>query len=1105
MICRTAHSACVLLLMLWVAGCNRDSATTSTGQAAPPSERFLSLMNSGKNYLDQGDSTNALSVYSDAAAIAPNDVDLRLNMANAHLVAGDSQAAIRESAEALKLDPNLAAAWFIAGSAHLRMSNWEEAAKAFENAQKIDPGETATFFQMGRARMGLQQWDAAITAFREGIRTDPNRLHTAAHYLLAQSLIRAGRTAEAEKQLELHQTNLGAGGAPVSEVTFERSRYTQARVPFRLDQPEAKGIAVRFTDATGEVFGEDAARFSGPLGVIDPSRSGWNSLFVTERGLGLRMFWNSNGVFRPDRTNVAAVPGAVYSTMLVGDLQNDRADDVVVLGDKGSHVFSFQTNGLVQAAPARGQLSEFSGSDGIVMDVDFMGKLDLIGTGSAGGELQMFRQFGALQFSNVTASSGIPDSLRAVQGISMTDWNRDGNMDLVVSRQSDRPLLLEKQRGGRMLPREITNWVSGSVVCAADFDNDLRPDLAIVNGTKVTICFNGGNRLEFAAADGAGIRSLIAFDHDNDGWLDLWAVGDRIRAWRNAGLAGFQDRSVQLGLDRLSAGSVSEIHLADFDRDCDTDVVAALVSGGLRFLRNDGGNDNLQAKVRLVGNRSNASGIGCKIEIVSGGLRLIRTVEQLPVEIGVGKHQRLDSFLVHWFNWPQGTAQASVDCNEPLLALELTIQEGSCPYLYAWNGERFEFVTDILGAAPLGLPLAEGRYIEADPEEYVRIGDEKAFLPKGDSYQLQITEELREALYLDEAKLVVVDHEPGKEVHPTDKLLPGGPFPPGRIATLQNEQRLRRAETLTGQDVTQALLAVDGIRFSPPSLRAPQLRGLAEMHGLILDFGPLDVGRPLVLVLNGWLRFGGGMANIAASHDASLPFPFPILEAEVLPGKWEKVDVTVGAPAGKTKTILVELENKLASGTRRLRLTTAFEIHWDRIALMEMDSGAQTTISLVRAARADLRYRGFSVLKDLPPDWPLTPDYDKVSPASFWTIIPQGWCTRYGDVRELLAQRDEGLLVMNAGDELTLDFPTRDLPQKSPGKVREFFLYVDGWDKDSDFHVGTGTRVEPLPFHGMNAQRYGSEPRPEFPSDALHRRFNTRWVDGGALRQTVRR
>jgi len=183
-------------------------------------------------------------------------------------------------------------------------------------------------------------------------------------------------------------------------------------------------------------------------------------------------------------------------------------------------------------------------------------------------------------------------------------------------------------------------------------------------------------------------------------------------------------------------------------------------------------------------------------------------------------------------------------------------------------------------------------------------------------------------------------------------------------------------------------------------LRVPQLRGLAEPHGLVLDFGPLDASKPLVLVMNGWLRFGGGMANIAASQDPSLPFPFPSLDAEVAPGTWKAVDVTVGAPAGKTKTILVDLEGKLEAGMRRLRLTEAFEIHWDRIALMEKKPNARTKITFLTPSEADLHFRGFSPPQNLPSDWPLTPDYDTVSPNSYWTITPGGWCTRYGDVSE---------------------------------------------------------------------------------------------------------
>ena len=94
---------------------------------------------------------------------------------------------------------------------------------------------------------------------------------------------------------------------------------------------------------------------------------------------------------------------------------------------------------------------------------------------------------------------------------------------------------------------------------------------------------------------------------------------------------------------------------------------------------------------------------------------------------------------------------------------------------------------------------------------------------------------------------------------------------------------------------------------------------------------------------------------------------------------------------------------------------------------------------------------------------------------------------------------------MNGGDELSLKFPASSLPPRPAGSLREFFLYADGWDKDSDFHVAAGTQVEPLPFHGMNDQLYGREKRPESPTDALHRKYNIRWVEGRVLKQTARR
>jgi hypothetical protein len=463
------------------------------------------------------------------------------------------------------------------------------------------------------------------------------------------------------------------------------------------------------------------------------------------------------------------------------------------------------------------------------------------------------------------------------------------------------------------------------------------------------------------------------------------------------------------------------------------------------------------------------------------------------LEIGVGQHEKLDTLKVHWFDLATTLVDVPVDARVLTLD-ELTLPTGSCPYLYAWDGKRFRFVTDILGAAPLGLPLTESRYIDADPEEYLNLGNDQQFPPTNGAYQLRVTEELREVLYLDAASLVVVDHPAGTLVYPTSKMHAAKPFPPHELWTLRPVAPLRHAARSDGLDVTEALARIDGRMVSPVRLRQPQLRGLAEPFSVTMDFGPLPVDRPLVLVLTGWLRFGGGMANVAASLDPALPFPFPTLEAQLPDGSWKRVATDVGAPAGKTKTILVDLQNKLPPGALHLRLTTAFEIHWDCAALCERVTADRNTRITLAPDHADLRWRGFSRYASLP-DWlPLTPEYDLVSSAPPWDRTPAGWCTRYGPVDELVGERDDKLALLNGGDELALSFQASRLPPKPAGFERDFFLYVAGWDKDADFHVGHGWAVGPLPFRGMDDQAYGRQPQAARLDDGWIDKYNTRWV-----------
>lgn len=1094
--CRNWLGLGCLCLLGGLAGCSR-----SGGPAA--GDEFTRLMNTGKNYYDQGQVQKALPLFEQAVKLEPSRPDALLNLANAHLLADHAEEALRWAEEALSFDRNLAAAYYVAGCAHLRLRQFEEAVKALFSARDLDPSVAAVHYQLGRAQADLGNYEDAIASFQEVIRLEPK--HPVAHYALGQALIRAGRQEEGLQALEEHKKVMPQDAPPATLATYERCKHTQARAPERLEKPNPKGIAVTFSDMTTAWFGSEAAKYAGPLAVLDYNRDGRNSLFAREGEEGFRVLANFGGRFGPHGERLALKTNTTYFRAITGDLNNDRFDDVIVLGDTAAHAFRFLTNAAARDLTRASGLTGLSGRAGAVVDLDFTGKLDLLAISPDAARLQVWRNLGNMYFVDITATSGAPATLEGAREVVVDDWNNDDLLDVIVSRTHQPPLLLLKQRGGPLVPTNFPpGQLEGPVLAVGDVNGDSRTDLLAGDAAHVDLLLGGINRFHRLPIAQPGLEALRLVDYDNDGWLDVLTLGRGVQLWRNLGDARFENVTTRVKLDALPAARVTDAALADFDGDGDIDFVFAVEGAGLRAFRNDGGNANRLLKLRLIGNRSNANGLGIRIEIAAASFRVHRTVQALPIEIGVGPRDQLDSLTARWFDLPFNIVDVKVDPQRALEVPEPVLPTGSCPYLYVWDGARFRFVTDILGSAPLGLRVADTVFAAADPREHVWLGDDSSFRPRDGRYLVQITEELREVLYLDEAKLVVVDHPAGTEVHTTDKFRPGPPFPPGELWTLHRRVPLRAATRLDGTDCTDLLQTVDDRRVSPHRLRIPQLRGLAEPHGVVLDFGPLAVERPLVLALTGWLRFGGGMANVAASHNPDLPFPFPQLEVETAPDHWQPVDVVAGAPSGKTKTILIDLAGKLPPDSRRLRLSTAFEIHWDRIALFERRLEGDTRLTRLTPNRTDLHWRGFSEYADLDWTFPLTPVYERVFQNAPWTITPRGWCTRYGPVDELIAAEDNALAILNGGDELTLEFAADRLPPRPPGTERTFFLYTVGWDKDADFHVELGWKVEPLPWHGMNDQRYGREERPAFASDALMRRYTTRWVPQYTLRRGER-
>jgi hypothetical protein len=476
-----------------------------------------------------------------------------------------------------------------------------------------------------------------------------------------------------------------------------------------------------------------------------------------------------------------------------------------------------------------------------------------------------------------------------------------------------------------------------------------------------------------------------------------------------------------------------------------------------------------------------------------------------PVLAGVGPANELDVLRI---TWPNGVVQTSLDVDlaAPPGIEENELQFGSCPFLYADDGERVRFVSDVLGGTPLGLPARPGVFVPFRHEEYVLVrGDQLGPRRDGgrDVLRFHLTEELREITYLDAAELVAVDHPAGMRVYPNERFC-FPPFPEPYIHAVAEAIPPARAVGSDGRDWAAALARVDDDHAVPFEALPRQFAGRAKPWYLELSFDPAAVRRAakLRLVLTGWLYWSDSTAN-AASAGEGLEFVPPTLEIPDGSGGWRPAGPPIGFPSGKTKTMVVDVGSILSRDDPRIRVATNLRLYWDEIALaIDADDAVRETRS-AGVAGARIARRGFSAplagggrgrLADQRPE---RFDWDVLASEARWNQTP-GMYTRYGECRELLLEADDRYAIVGAGDALTIDFDAAAFPPPRAGLVRDWILHLDGWCKDADPNTVAAQAVEPLPFHGMSAYPYPDGER--FPDDAAHRRWQARWNTRPAVR-----
>ena len=1106
--------------------------------------KALAEFNRAGGLMEQYKYSEATKAFEAVLKLAPDWTAARFNLALAYFnMHGQRQASenlnkAREVFEkVLAGDPNHLHAQFCLGLYHQHIGETDKALKYFQAVYAGDSNDPHATYKYAEALLAMGRDDEGVKMLEKVIAIDPGFI--SAVYRLALQYQRSDRRAEAaplfERFQKLSSAELSGGSFIVQKVYGTAGKYYKVLGADNLPLAKPKGAAARrilFSPEITRLKGSPASVVPPGVAAGDVDGDGDIDLCLSTRGAnGGTVLWLNDGTGRFKAQRKLTAQGV---SPCFGDIDNDGDIDLWLGCDGADRVFTNDGKGGLTA----GDFATVAGAKTLtqcarLVDIDSDGDLDLLafrmGKNSAPEPSSIYNSNGDGSYKDIAPALGLTLAGVPVAAVVYDDFDNDRDLDMLVLPASGATALAwVNDRIGkfRMLDAAATGLSASNAISAVsgDPDKDGDRDVLVFGAKGVELYVNGGQFAfaidqSFSARHGrlGGTGGQFA-DMDNDGDLDIVIPDARrrdgsrgpvllINDWPGKRFLNAAEIDPGNLLGAIATKGDASCVVSDFTGDGKCDIFLAPIGSEPMLIANatPGGHwielDLRGSRERGRKARSNSSAIGTRVEIkagmvfqqfVVGGGSGPAAMPPARLHIGLGDNPKIDWLRIVW---PDAVVQAEVEvaADRTLKVVEVQRKTSSCPYLFAWDGSRFEFVADFGGMGGLGYFVSPGVYAKPDPTEYLRIPHLE---PRNGEYVLQCMTPLEEITYFDEAKLIAVDHPEGTEVYPNEMMAISAPPPTAEIFCFRQPIDPVGAVNERGADVTDKVLRIDR-RYAGATRVSGKFMGLADDHFVELDFGDrlakLAKGRRLIMFLYGWVEYGYSSTNYAA-FQAGKTAKAPTINV-LRGGKWIELFSEVGYPAGVQHMMTLEVTGKIRAGDRRIRISSNMELYWDRIFLAEHLGAAVITTQEASVRGADLHFRGYP--REYSPDGrhPVLSDYDNLDYALPWKLM-SGQYTRYGEVSEILDQADDCYVIMGRGEELTLRFAAGAFGPVPKGWVRSFILKTDSFCKDMDLYTAHPDTVKPLPFHSMSGYPYG--PKEHYPDTAktraYRRQFNTRKV-----------